>query len=175
VANATTLSIGGTSISSTAAELNLLDASTTSAVDEGDWAIVQRVAKGSIGASQHTVGLHGLGATLPDNSIVTKVVIDCTTTFVGADVEPEETASELILALYDGITVLNTLVEATTVENIGAQSVPYKSGLTDLTSTLAAFKLTAAGELKLSVSALPPNGALTAGVADIYIYYIIGA
>ena len=166
VCNATTLSIGGTSISSTAAEINKLDESTVSEASDGAWAVVERVAKATIDGDDYAVGLNTLEVTIPDNSIVTKVIIDCTTTFVGG--APE---SMITLGLYDGNTSLNQLVEMHTILDIGADQAPYEAGLTDMSSTLAAFKLTDDGELKLNVE----MAALTAGAADIYIYYIIGA
>jgi len=164
--NATTYQIGGTAISSTAAEINKLDESTVSEASDGAWAVVERVAKATIDGDDYAVGLNTLEVTIPDNSIVTKVIIDCTTTFVGG--APE---SMITLGLYDGNTSLNQLVEMHTIFDTGAEQAPYEAGLTDMSSTLAAFKLTDDGELKLNVE----MAALTAGIADIYIYYIIGA
>ena len=158
------ITIEGTAISSTPAELNLLDASTTSEASDGDWAVVERVAKATIDDSDWDVGLNSLGITIPDNGIVTKLVIDCTTTFVGG-----EPLSEITLALYDGSSELNVLVALQQIDFEGAQVTPYQVGLTAV--SLTAFKLTAAGEIKLNVT----EAALTAGEADVYIHYIIGA
>ena len=166
--NATTYQIGGTAITSTAAELNKLDESTVSEASDGAWAVVERVAKATIDSNDWGTGLNSLGVTIPDNSIITRIIVDTTTTFVGG-----VPISEITLALYDGSTVLNELVGATMITDAGAEQAPYVAGVMDLSSALGIFKLTDDGELKLNVTAV--GAALTAGVADIYIYYIIGA
>ena len=87
ICNATTLSIGGSSITSTSAELNLLDASASGSLSAGSWSQVERVAKisysGVFAASPIGGGgtSHGLTTTIPDGAVVTDVWFDLLTPF----------------------------------------------------------------------------------------------
>mgnify|MGYP003660612900 CR=1 FL=1 len=90
VANATTLSIGGTQIASTADELNLLDASTTVST-AASWGALERVGvfdiTGSLAGATGTTIVLG---TLPSGSVITQAMLDITTIFTPANAAASE-------------------------------------------------------------------------------------
>tara|TARA_R110000824_G_scaffold393877_1_gene593295 strand:+ start:5189 stop:6217 length:1029 start_codon:yes stop_codon:yes gene_type:complete len=181
-ANATTYQIGGTAITSTAAELNKLDESTVSEASDGSWAIVERIAKATVDSNDWGRGTtpNSLGVTIPDNAILTRVAFDCTQTFAGGD-NGTNPFSVVDLALYSGNTVVKTLASQQVIEAGGAEAgqSPYVFGLSELLPISAGItaKLTEELTVKIHVND-DGSGALAsldAGTLDIYIYYIIGA
>ena len=180
--NATTLQIGGTAVTSTAAELNLLDASVASEASDGQWAIVERIAKATLDSNDWPLSSTpvSLGVTIPDNAILTKIVFDTTQTFAAGD-NGSADMSVVDFGLYNGNTQVIQFASQTMIGRTGAQAgdKPYYVGVTEIfpiTAGLSA-KLTAALTVKFhnidDGSGMMNN--LDAGALDVYIYYIIGA
>mgnify|MGYP003133743438 CR=1 FL=1 len=171
--NATALAIGGTAISSTAAELNLLDASTVTAPAEGVWAGVERVAVLDIGASEYSVAQHTLGVTIPDKAIITRAILDVGTAFTSAGTPtlglettgnrfPEPGASAAQIDFF---------------ANLGGSDPPNVPSalLAAQYSTELTFpggKLNGASTVTFTVAGANP---FTTGAAKVYIYYIMGS
>ena len=168
VANATTLSIGGTSIGSTATELNMLDATSTSPSD-APFAATVRIAKANFtAAADGAVGINGLGVTLPDNAIIYGGYLDITTGFEGAD--PAQmgfvTFGTSTYTFYpDAPIAPGGPFETAVVYKIwtDGQSISGQSAIP--------FKLNGGQE----ITAVVDDAAVTAGAADIYIQYFIGS
>ena len=165
-ANATALSVGGVAITSTPAELNLLDASTVTAPSEGIWTGLERVAVINIGASEYALGAHVLGVTLPDNAIITRALLDITTAFVAG------ATTEMQLATTGNVhsgapSPIDFLGGPASVSMFGAEEAIALSPL--------AGKLNGASTLTCTVSAADPAHVITAGNMNIYVYYIMGS
>lgn len=153
------ITYGGTEVLSTATELNLLDATTTNPSD-GAWALTERVAKATIDGADWSIGVHDLGITIPDNAIVTKSILDITTGFSSLD--PNQTT--VAVSTADGA----IFAAVGPISALGYTSISIQNAAT---FGFTAFKQSAARTLNFTVA----TEALTAGVADVYIYYIIGA
>ena len=163
-ANATALSVGGVAITSTPAELNLLDASTVTAPSEGIWTGVERVAVINIGASEYTAAAHVLGVTLPDKAILTKATLD----------------------VFQGLVGGTTTISLTTTGNVhgpvpapidflagfGGGAIPIAGFAVEqgVPLSLQGGKLNGASTLTFTVAGDP----LTAGGINVYVHYIMG-
>ena len=163
-ANATALSVGGAAITSTPAELNLLDASTVTAPSEGIWTGVERVAVINIGASEYTAAAHVLGVTLPDKAILTKATLD----------------------VFQGLVGGTTTISLTTTGNVhgpvpapidflagfGGGAIPIAGFAVEqgVPLSLQGGKLNGASTLTFTVAGDP----LTAGGINVYVHYIMG-
>ena len=180
--NATTLQIGGTAVTSTAAEINLLDASVTSEPSDGVWAVVERVAKATLDSNDwpRSGTPVSLGVTIPDNAILTKIVFDTTQTFAAGD-NGTEAMSVVDFGLYNGNSQVIQFASQTMIDRNGAGSgdKPYSVGVTEIFPITAGMsaKLTAALTVKFhnidDGSGMMND--LDAGALDVYIYYIMGA
>tara|TARA_Y100001963_G_scaffold148235_1_gene225779 strand:- start:697 stop:1212 length:516 start_codon:yes stop_codon:yes gene_type:complete len=150
------LKLGGTSVTSTAAELNLLDADNTEPAD-GPWAAVTRWAKAEydFAVDGGVAGDISLGVKIPDNAIV-----------VGGFIE--------------GITSVTSSGSATVAVKLqSAADVAGATGKAALTGTAvvpcsavlsAPFKLTAERTVTITVAV----AALTAGKFNVWIEYFVG-
>jgi len=176
------ITVGGTAITSTPAELNLLDASVTSEASDGEWAIVERIAKATLDSNDWPLSGTpvSLGVTIPDNAILTKIVFDTTQTFAAGD-NGSEAMSVVDFGLYNGNTQVIQFASQTMIARTGAggSDVPYSAGVTEIFPITAGLgaKLTAALTVKFhnidDGSGMMNN--LDAGALDVYIYYIMGA
>jgi hypothetical protein len=195
-ANATTLSIGGTSITSTAAELNLLDASTTSEASDGAWVLTERIAKVTIDSNDWDRSIStptDLGVTIPDNAIITKIIFDTSQAFTpgtdGTDLGGMW-ASMVDIGLYDGITKSLAFASQAIIMTGIASGDPWEVGQSIYIPPMAVpgdhgVKLTKDLNVKIHVWEEIPEppapmpdvegSSLATGVMDMYIYYIIGA
>jgi hypothetical protein len=160
-----TLTYGGTSVTTTANELNLLDPDSTPAISSSNWYAVERVARTSIGSGQYAIGNHILGGiTLPENAIVTDCVIDIKTGFNdGGNGDAE-------IALAFGSSTPVTIRSAATLAATGFNSAgirraslmySFLGGKTDSDNAPLGFTV--------------DSRALTAGAADVYVYYLSGS
>jgi hypothetical protein len=177
--NASTLQIGGTAVTSTAAEINLLDASVASEASDGAWAVVERVAKVTVDSNDYarTAGPTSLGVVIPDNAILTKYVFDCTQTFAAGD-DGTEAMAVVDLGLYNASGKVFDFASQANIERTGASSAPYQAAVSQVFPLAAAStKLTEALTAKIHVfdDGSGMLNSLDAGALDIYIYYIIGA
>ncbi len=177
--NPTTLEIAGTEVTSTAAELNLLDASVTSEASDGVWAVVERVAKITVDSNDYarTAGPTSLGVTIPDNAILTKYVFDCTQTFAAGD-DGSEAMAIVDLGLYNASGKVFDFASQTSIERTGATGAPYVAAVSQVFPLAAAStKLTEALTAKIHVfdDGSGMLNSLDAGALDIYVYYIVGA
>ena len=160
-----TLTYGGTSVTTTANELNLLDPDSTPAISSSNWYAVERVARTSIGSGQYAIGNHLLGGiTLPENAIVTDCVIDIKTAFNDGGNGDAEIA--LAFGSSTPVQIRSAATLAATGFNgagIRKASLMYSflGGKTDSDNAPLGFSVT--------------NRALTAGVADVYVYYLSGS
>jgi hypothetical protein len=170
-ANVTTLSIGGTSVTSTAAELNLLDASAVAAPSEGLWTGIERVAVINIGASQHTIGSHVLAVTLPDQAIITKGVLDVSTAFTsdGAALLGLATTGNTYPLPGNPATAIDFLAAFGGSPTVSFALVSAETAIAPLSIT--GGKLNGASTVTFQVV----DADLTAGVANLYVYYIMGS
>jgi len=166
-ANVTTLSIGGTSVTSTPDELNLLDASTVTAPSEGIWTGVERVAVINIGASEYAVGAHALGVTLPDNAIITRALLDITTPLTSSGgtttLELATTGNIFPASLSLPIDFFLTLGGTVGIESFEEEMVYIL--------TIEGGKLNGASTLTCTVAEEP----VTAGSMNVYVYYVMGS
>ena len=157
VAKAGGLSLAGTAVTATAAEINLLDADATEPND-GAWAATTRWAKatwdhGSTGNLTTGAGELSLGVTLPDNAIVVGGFIEVITNFAGNKAKFGLAGSAA------------GLLAATAVGSLTAGSV------TPCQAILAApAKQTAAKAITISAD----TATLTGGKANVWVEYFIG-
>ena len=177
--NPTTLKIAGTEVTSTPAELNLLDASVTSEASDGVWAVVERVAKITVDNNDYarSAGPASLGVTIPDNAILTKYVFDCTQTFAAGD-DGSEVMAVVDLGLYNASGKVIDFTSQANIERTGASAAPYVAGASQVFPLAAAStKLTEALTAKIHVfdDGSGMLNSLDAGALDIYVYYIVGA
>ena len=177
--NPGTLEIAGTEVTSTAAELNLLDASVTSEASDGVWAVVERVAKITVDSNDYarSAGPASLGVTIPDNAILTKYVFDCTQTFAAGD-DGSEVMAVVDLGLYNASGKVIDFASQANIERTGASAAPYVAGASQVFPLAAAStKLTEALTAKIHVfdDGSGMLNSLDAGALDIYVYYIVGA
>tara|TARA_R100000808_G_scaffold23253_1_gene51404 strand:- start:5146 stop:6159 length:1014 start_codon:yes stop_codon:yes gene_type:complete len=155
--NATALSVGDVSITSTPAELNLLDASATTP-SAGAWVATTRIMKvtlaatGSVAGSPHTIP----GAVIPDNAIITAVTFDPTTPVASAGGNVTLDFSMTGIASFAALAGMGSFPQA------------YFSTLNGLSVT---GKTTASSNLSVTYG----TEDATAGAVDIYIHYFIGA
>ena len=177
--NPTTLKIAGTEVTSTPAELNLLDASVTSEASDGVWAVVERVAKITVDNNDYarSAGPASLGVTIPDNAILTKYVFDCTQTFAAGD-DGSEALAIVDLGLYNASGKVFDFASQASIERTGATGAPYVAGVTQVFPLAAAStKLGEALTAKIHVfdDGSGMLNSLDAGALDIYVYYVVGA
>ena len=165
-----TLGLNGTSLTSTAAELNLLDATTVTAPSEGIWAGVERVAVMDIGASEYTVAAHPLSVTIPDKAIITRAIIDVGTAFT--------TSGSPTLGLFTTGNIFPSPGEGAGPIDFfaglgGSPNAPFQtiSGVNSRVLQFTGGKLNGASTITFQVA----SAVLTAGAAKVYIYYIIGS
>jgi hypothetical protein len=171
-ANVTTLSIGGISVTSTAAELNLLDASDVAAPSEGLWTGIERVAVMNIGAAEYAIGSHVLGVTLPDQAIITRAVLDVGTAFNTGG------PAALIGLTTTGNTYPLPGQPAEPIDFLsmfGVSPAVFFAVLSAETAiaplTIVGGKLNGASTVTFQVVDFP----LIAGDANLYVYYIMGS
>ncbi len=152
------LKLSGTTVSSTAAELNILDASNTEPA-EGAWTSVYRVAKATydFDADGGAVSTIDLGITIPDNALVTSCVLEKITGFASS--------GSATVAL--GLESTTDIIAATAFNNAAlTQVVAYGAALAS-----APFKTTAARNVQITIG----TAALTAGKFNFYIEYLVGS
>ena len=151
------LSLAGTAVTATAAELNLLDADNTEPAD-GSWAAATRWAKAEYDFSTDGGGQGdiALGVTIPDNAIV-------------------------IGGFLEGITAVTSGGSATVAIKLqSAADILAATGKASITGTAvlpgaavmaAPFKLTAPRVVTITVA----TADLTAGKFNVWIEYFVGA
>jgi hypothetical protein len=159
------LKLGGTLVTSTAAELNLLDAG-NGAMADGLWQGVERLAVATIDSNDYSIATHNLGITIPDNAIITDFIVDITTAFQSAG------TSEITLFIAQSGTPV-TLISARPFNNGGGGAFFHALGPKNGTTyNFFGGKTDGAGALSLTVG----DAALqTAGEAKVYVKYIIGS
>lgn len=149
------LKLNGTAVTSSAAELNLLDADNTEPAD-GTWAAVTRWAKAEydFAVDGGDVGDISLGVTIPDNAIIASGFV------------------EGITAVTSGgsATVAIKLESAADVLNATAKGSFTATGVIPCTVAAAPFKLTAQRTVTITVA----TAALTAGKFNVWIEYLVG-
>ena len=166
-----TFSLNSSNVTSTAPELNLLDASTVTAPAEGVWAGVERVAVLDIGASEYSVAAHTLGVTIPDKAIITRAILDVGTAFTSAgtptlglqttgNIFPEPGSAAAQIDFFSNLG--------------GSSNVPFAllAAQYSMDLTFSGGKLNGASTVTFTVAGANP---LTAGAAKVYIYYIMGS
>jgi hypothetical protein len=165
-----TLGLNGTSLTSTAAELNLLDASNVTAPSEGIWAGVERVAVMDIGSDEYDIDTHALGVTIPDKAIITRAIIDVGTAFT--------TSGSPTLGLFTTGNIFPSPGEGAGPIDFfsglgGSPNAPFQtiSGVNSRVLQFTGGKLNGASTITFQVAA----AALTGGAAKVYIYYILGS
>jgi len=136
IANATTLAIGGVSITSTAAELNLLDASTATPA-AASWAAVERVGVFSIAGAYAGSAIAGGGTdhilgTLPAGAFITDAFLDVTVVFNPA-------SANVAIAL--GTATTYTFASNPILAQAQPSSIPRTGGAIDATSTTGVISI----------------------------------
>ena len=157
------LELGGVAVTSTAAELNLVDGVAAPAADGLG---LFRVARATYDFAEHggATGAIGLGVTIPDNAIVCGGFIDVVTTCTTAAADAGTMAIHVQSA--------NDIVTATAVSaggNIwdeGLHAILPKANTPESTG----IKLTAAREVTATIA----TQAFTAGKFTVFLYYLQG-
>jgi hypothetical protein len=154
--------IGGTAVTSTAAELNVLDYSLAPADGLG----VMKVARATYDFAEHggAISAISLGVTLPDNAIVIGGFVDVVTTCTSAG------ADAGTMALH--IQSANDLVSAIAISNGGN---PWDEGLHAIvpksnTPESTSIKCTAARAITATIA----GQAFTAGKFTVFLHYVVG-
>lgn len=157
------MKLGGAAVTSSAAELNLLDGV---AAPTADGLGLLRVARATYDFAEHggTIGAIGLGVTLPDNAIVCGGFVDVVTTCTTA------AADAGTMAIH--VQGANDIVAAVAVSN-GAN--PWDAGLKPIvpkanTPESTGIKLTAAREVTATIATQD----FTAGKFTVFLYYLMG-
>lgn len=170
------LTLGGTLITSTAAELNalygitssvgemnLLDASVVTEPADGVWAAVERLAKAEydFAVDGGAISAIDLGVTIPDNAII-----------VGGFVEVITTCTSATDAGTGALSILsaNDLVTATA---ISAGGDIWDAGMQDIVPDATgstAIKLTSAKAITFTIAV----EAFTAGKFNVWLRYVMG-
>lgn len=154
--------IGGTAVTSTAAELNVLDYSLAPADGLG----VMKIARATYDFDEHggAISAIGLGVTIPDNAIVCGGFIDVVTTCTTA------AADAGTMAIH--VQGANDIVTATAVSaggniwDAGLHPIVPKANTPESTG----IKLTAAREITATIA----TQAFTAGKFTVFLYYLVG-
>ena len=156
------LTLDGTLIAASAAELNLLDASNTEPAD-GAWAAVERLAKAEydFATDGGAISAISLGVTIPDNAII-----------VGGFVEVITTCTSATDAGTGALHVLsaNDIVSALDIDDAGA---PWDAGMKDIVPDATgstAIKLTSAKAITFTIAV----EAFTAGKFNVWLRYVMG-
>ena len=163
-------------MTSTAAELNLLDAG-NGAMSDGLWQGVKRIAVATIDSNDYSVGTHDLGITIPDNAIITNYYVDITTAFGDADGGDDPTIALKINSGGGGVFLLDNPASPGNPRDAyqaGAQSAFWNIAQVvngGNTYGFAAGKTDGSGALQLIVG----DVAFNAGAAKVYVEYIIGS
>ena len=165
-----TFSLNSSNVTSTAPELNLLDASTVTAPSEGIWAGVERVAVMDIGASEYAVDSHTLGVTIPDKAIITRAIIDVGTAFTTSDAPTLGlfTTGNIFPSPGEGAAPIDFFASLGASPNAPFQLI---SAVNSRVLQFTGGKLNGASTITFQVAV----AALTAGAAKVYIYYIMGS
>jgi hypothetical protein len=156
-----TFKLSGTTVASTAAELNLLDASNTEPAD-GAFASVLRCAKAEydFAVDGGAVSAIDLNVDLPDNAIIVSGFIEVITTLTSAG----DSATIAIHANSAGDIVAAVAISAATDWDAGIKSIiPVGTGAT-------AIKLTALRAITATIAVQ----AVTAGKFNVHLFYVIG-
>lgn len=155
--------IGGTAVTSSAAELNLLAGVTGPAADGLG---LFRVARATYDFAEHggAISAISLGVTIPDNAIVCGGFVDVVTTCTSAG------ADAGTMALH--VQSANDIVSAIAISNGGN---PWDEGLHAIvpkanTPESTGIKLTAARAITATIA----GQAFTAGKFVVYLYYLQG-
>ena len=154
--------LGGVAVTSSAAELNLVDGV---AAPTADGLGLIRVARATYDFAEHggAISAIGLGVTLPDNAIVIGGFIDVVTTCTTAAADAGTMAVHIQSA--------NDLVTATAVSaggniwDAGLRAITPKSNSPESTG----IKLTAAREITATIA----TQAFTAGKFVVFLHYVI--
>ena len=164
------LKLGGTLVTSTAAELNLLDlGNAANAASAGLNAIVTRFAKTTFtfagsGMGDSTATFDLPGVTLPDGAILVRGFIDVRTNLAS------DGAATLGIGLKTGTGVSTTTLNGSQQSFVQFATAAGGSQISPLGGLAAPFKL----EQATVVTATIAGEVLTAGVFDVYIEYIEG-
>lgn len=157
------IKLGGVAVTSSAAELNLVDGMSAPGVDGLG---VLRVARATYDFAEHggAISAIGLGVTIPDNAIVCGGFVDVVTTCTTAAADAGTMAIHVQSA--------NDIVTATAVSaggNIwdeGLHAIVPKANTPESTG----IKLTAAREITATIA----TQAFTAGKFTVFLYYLQG-
>ena len=155
--------LSGTAVTSSAAELNLLDGASAPAADGLGFL---RVARATYDFAEHggAISAIGLGVTIPDNAIVCGGFIDVVTTCTTAAADAGTMAIHVQSA--------NDIVTATAVSaggniwDAGLHPIVPKANTPESTG----IKLTAAREITATIA----TQAFTAGKFNVFLYYLVG-
>jgi hypothetical protein len=165
--SATDLTLGGTALTATAAEINAVaDADSLAINGLGRLGVARFTFDPSATAGMRTIAAHGLGVTIPDNAIILGGGMEILTTFTSA------TDAGTIAISVEGA---NDLVTATAISS-GTfwDAVKYKVVVPtalEAAGVATAIKLTAAREITATVAV----EALTAGKLVGWLFYVVGA
>lgn len=132
----------------------------------------------SSNTAHRTVDAHGLGVFLPDNAVITRVLVDVVTTFTSAADTATialhaQAADDIVaaIAINDATNVWDAGVHGSKIgfPNFGADAAHDSAVEVAALFAASALKLTAERELTATVAVQ----ALTAGKANIYVEYFI--
>ena len=118
-------------MTSTAAELNLLDAG-SGAMADGLWQGVERIAVATIDSDDYGIATHNLGITIPDNALITDFYVDITTLFADAEGGDDPAITLKIASGGGGIFLIHN--------GVGASTDAYQAGAASAFWDNVAFK-----------------------------------
>lgn len=133
----------------------------------------------SANTGERTTGAHGLGVYIPDNAVITSIVVDVITTFTSADDSGTialhaQSANDIVsaIAISDASNVWDAGLHGSKVgfPNFGADAAHDSALEVAALFAGAMLKLTAEREITATVAVQ----ALTAGKAVIYVEYVEG-
>lgn len=134
----------------------------------------------SANTSERTVAAHALGVFIPNNAVITRVLVDVVTTFTSADDSATialhaQGANDIVsaIAISDATNVWDAGVHGSKIgfPNLGADAAHDSAVEVAALFAGTALKTTAERELTATVAVQ----ALTAGKANIYVEYFISA
>lgn len=133
----------------------------------------------SANTGERTADAHGLGVYIPDNAVITRVLVDVVTTFTDGDTDAAtialhvQSANDIVaaIAISDASNVWDAGIRGSKIgyPNFGADAA-HDSAL-EVAALFAAsmLKTTAVREITATVA----TAALTAGKANIYVEYYV--
>lgn len=131
------------------------------------------------GGDSGAIGSHGLGVYLPDNAVITRVIIDVVTTFVTASADAGtiavqiQSANDVVaaIAVSDASNVWDAGIRSTKIGTYATSGNAETALVQGASAAASMLKTTAIRELTVVTA----GQVVTAGKAVFYVEYFVGA